>query len=101
MLLWCVALAVIPLPARAEQTVTAAETVIRLTVQPMPAPKPALRYLLLPELKEIISGNPIPNYLKCLLDQDFTADRDVLGSSALRLADRAARMDRPDWQILP
>ncbi len=100
-LLWCVAFAALPLPARADQAVTAAETVIRLTVQPMSAPKPALRYLLLPELKEITSGNPIPNYLKCLLDQDFASDRDVLGSSALRLADRAARMDRPDWQILP
>src|SRR5262249_27655697 len=100
-LLWCAALAALPLPARAGQTVTPTETVIRLTVQPMAAPQPALRYLLLPELKEIQPGNPIPNYLRCLLDQDFTSDKEVLGGSALRQADRAARLDKPDWQILP
>jgi hypothetical protein len=99
-LLWCVALAATALPARAEQTITSNETVIRMSVQPMPAPKPALRYLLLPELKEMTPGNPIPNYLRCLLDQDFSAERETLGPSALRQADRAARMDKPDWQIL-
>ncbi|HVL13523.1 MAG TPA: hypothetical protein VM529_13230 [Gemmata sp.] len=78
-----------------------AETLIPLTIDPMPAPKPALRYALLPELREMSPGNPIPNYLKCLLDQDFTRDQEVLSPAALRLADRAARMDKPDWQILP
>jgi hypothetical protein len=100
MLLCCVALAAVALPLRAEQTITSTETLIRLSVRPMAEPKPALRYLLLPELKELTPGNPIPNYLKCILDQDFTTDREVLRPSALRLADRAARMDRPDWQIL-
>jgi hypothetical protein len=100
-LLCCAALAAFALPARAEQTVTSTETVIRLTVQPRAAPKPALRYLLLPELRELNPGNPIPNYLKCLLDQDFSSDREVLNRSALRQADRAARLDKPDWQILP
>lgn len=76
------------------------EMVIRLTVDPMPAPKPALRYQLLPELKEMTPGNPIPAYLKALLDQDFTANQDELGPSALRQADRAARLDKPDWQLL-
>ena len=77
------------------------ETLIPLTIDPMPAPKPALRYALLPELREMSPGNPIPNYLKCLLDQDFTRDQEALSPAALRLADRAARMDKPDWQILP
>jgi hypothetical protein len=72
---------------------------IRLTVRPMAAPKPALRYLLLPELRELTPGNPIPNYVKCLLDQDSTGS-ESLSSSALRQADLAARMDKPDWQIL-
>jgi hypothetical protein len=99
-LLCGVALAAFALPARAEPTITSTEMVIRLTVQPMPAPKPALRYLLLPDLKEMTPGNPIPNYLRCLLDQDFTADRETLSRSALRQVDRAARMDKPDWQIL-
>jgi hypothetical protein len=66
----------------------------------MPAPKPALRYLLLPELKEMTPGNPIPNYLKCFLDQDFTTNQETLSKSALLQADRAARMDKPDWQVL-
>jgi hypothetical protein len=88
-ILWCLVLTAQP-----------SEMVIRLTVDPMPAPKPALRYLLLPDLKEQSPGNPIPHYMKCLLDQDFTDTQDTLGSAALRQADRAARMDKPDWQIL-
>jgi hypothetical protein len=100
MLLCCAALAGCALPASAEQTVTSTETVIRLTVRPMAAPKPALRYLLLPELKEMNPGNPIPNYLRCNLDQDFSSDQEVIRRSALRDADRAARLDKPDWQIL-
>ncbi|HEY7423460.1 MAG TPA: hypothetical protein VH682_04390 [Gemmataceae bacterium] len=96
----CAALAAFVSPARAELTVTATETVIRLNVQPMAAPKPALRYLLLPELKEMTPGNPIPNYLKCLLDQDFSATQETLRKSALRQVDHAARMDKPDWQAL-
>jgi hypothetical protein len=100
-LLLCAALVALPLSARAQQTDTTAETVIRLNVRPMPAPKPALRYLLLPELKEMQPGNPIPNYLKCFLDQDFSSSQEALSESALRQADRAARMDKPDWQILP
>jgi hypothetical protein len=98
-LFWCAALAALPLPSRTQQTVPSAETVIRLNVQPMAAPKPALRYLLLPDLKEMNPGNPIPNYLKCTMEPDFF-DRETFGRSALRLADRAARLDKPDWQIL-
>jgi hypothetical protein len=100
MLFLCAVLAAFVPLARAEQTTTTTETVIRLNVQPMAAPKPALRYLLLPELKEMTPGNPIPNYLKCFMDQDFSSEREILGKSALRQADRAARMDKPDWQIL-
>ncbi len=100
LLIGCAMLALFPRVVQAEQIVTSTETIVRLNVQPMPAPKPALRYLLLPELKEQQPGNPIPNYLRALLDQDFTADRETIGRSALRLADRAARMDKPDWQIL-
>jgi len=54
----------------------------------------------LPELKELNPGNPIPNYLKCLMDQDMETNREELGHYGLRLADRAARLDKPDWQIL-
>jgi hypothetical protein len=96
----CTALIAFALPAQADQTVTTTEIVIRLTVPPMASPKPALRYLLLPDLKEMTPGNPIPNYLRCLLAQDFSTDRETLSRSALRQVDRAARMDKPDWQIL-
>jgi hypothetical protein len=116
-------LAVVAIACQADQTITSEETVIRLTVQPMPAPKPALRYLLLPELKEMNPGNPIQNYLRCFSEQQnffFNKEacdrRDQLlvmplkdlpaqevldyGRSALRQADWAARLDKPDWEIL-
>src|SRR5262245_50519852 len=89
----------------------------------MAAPKPALRYVLLPELKEMNPGNPIQNYLKCFMDeQKFFFDKEAFqrrekllamplkelpapelqgyGGLALRQADRAARLDNPDWQFL-
>jgi hypothetical protein len=118
-----IALAAFGLPARADETVTATEKVIRLTVHPMAAPKPALRYLLLPELKEMNPGNPIQGYLLCFAEQQnffFNKEacerRDKLqslplnelpaqelqdyGKNALRQADWAARLDKPDWEIL-
>jgi hypothetical protein len=92
--------------SRAAPQITPTETLIHLNVQPVAAPKPALRYLLLPELKEMTPGNPIPGYLKCVIEQDLFAEREVLAKASLRQAslhqaDRAARMDKPDWQILP
>jgi hypothetical protein len=113
-----VALAALPLGARAE------DATVRLTVRPMSAPKPALKYQLLPELRELNPGNPAQNYLKCFAEQrnffygkeavaararyqsiplaELPADklRDY-GGSALRQADWAARLDTPDWQVLP
>jgi hypothetical protein len=119
----CAALALFGLPSRADDTTTASETLVRLTVTPAPAPKPALRYQLLPELKEMNPGNPIQNYLKCFMEQQkFFFDKDSFerrekllamplkelsvqelrdyGGLALRQADWAARLDHPDWQIL-
>jgi hypothetical protein len=116
-------LAAFALPSQAQQQAASGETVIRLTVQPMGEPKPALRYMLLPELREMNPGNPIQNYLKCFSEQQnffFNKEscdrRDKLlamplkelpaqelqdyGKFALRQADWAARLDKPDWQIL-
>jgi hypothetical protein len=116
-LLAAVALAALPLGSRA------AESAARLNVRPMPAPKPALRYQLLPEVGELNPGNPVQNYLKCFMEQqnfffakESVADRaryqtmplaelpaDKLrgyGGQALRQADWAARLDSPDWQTL-
>jgi hypothetical protein len=85
----------------AAPTITANEMLITLTVQPAAVPKPSLKYLLLPELKEMTPGNPIEGYLECLLHQDFAQDKEALSPATLRQVDRAARMDKPDWQILP
>jgi hypothetical protein len=116
-LLAAVALTALPLSARA------GETVFRLNVQPMPAPKPALKYQLLPELGELNPGNAAHNYLKCFCEQRFffygkeaPAERarySVMplaelpaeklrqyGGAALRQADWAARLDTIDWQNL-
>ena len=62
-LLTAVALAAFPLNSRAE------EAVVHLTVRPMPAPKPVLKYQLLPELRELNPGNAAQNYLKCFMEQ--------------------------------
>jgi hypothetical protein len=107
----------------AQQTTTPPETLIRLSVSPAAAPKPALRYALLPELAELKPGNPVQGYLKCYLEQyRFVFDEDEFdrrktllampleelpapdlrepGRFALGQLDRAARLDNPDWQIL-
>jgi hypothetical protein len=97
---WCVALSLFTVTLQADQTVTSNETVVRLAVQPMRAPQPALRYLLLPDLKEMNPGNPIPNYLKCMMDVDPATGKEIFGRATLRQADWAARLDKPDWQIL-
>jgi hypothetical protein len=122
-LLCLAALAVVAVPCRADQTSPASETLIRLSVRPAPAAKPALRYLLLPELLEMNPGNPIQNYLKCFMEQQkFFFDKEAFdrrekllkmplkelpaqalkdyGAYALKQADWAARLDAPDWQIL-
>src|SRR5262245_8761535 len=99
------------------------ETTVHLTARPMAAPKPALKYQLLPELRELKPGNAAHNYLKCFMEQrrffyskETVADRaryqtmplaelplDKLrdyGRHALRQADWAARLDTIDWQDL-
>jgi len=97
-------------------------TVIKLTVEAQPAPKPALRYLLLPELKEMQPGNPVQAYLKCFMEQnhlyhnketvaerekwlacplaELPAGLEDYGGISSRQADYAARLDSPNWQTL-
>ena len=122
-LLGCAALALFAPPCWADQTTSDPETLIRLTVSPAAAPKPALRYQLLPEVQELNPGNPIQNYFKCFMEQQkFFFDKEAFrrrekllamplkelpaqelrdyGGFALRQADWAARLDNPDWQIL-
>src|SRR5262245_9433916 len=59
------AVALVALPADA---LTGA-AVVRLNVRAMPAPKPALKYQLLPDLRELKAGNPAQGYLKCFAEQ--------------------------------
>src|SRR5437016_6942370 len=101
----------------------AEEAAVRLSVRPMAAPKPALKYQLLPEVRELNPGNPAQSYLRCFAEQrnfffskEAVAERanylslplarlpaDKLrqyGGNALRQADWAARLDALDWQVL-
>jgi hypothetical protein len=112
-----VALTALPLASRAE------EATVRLSVPAMPAPKPALKYLLLPEVRELKTGNPVQWYIRCFQEQrnfffgkaatseraryrsiplaELPADNlRTYGGSALKQADWAARLDTPDWEVL-
>ncbi len=116
------AVAFVSRPCRAQQATPPPETLVRLSVSPAPAPRPALRYVLLPELTELAPGNPIEGYFKCYLEQyrftfnesrfedrqallampleDVSVDSRELGPRALAQIDRAARLDKADWQVL-
>jgi hypothetical protein len=123
LILFGIAFAALAHPCRSEQTTATSEMLIRLTVQAAPAPKPALRYRLLPELKEMNPGNPIQNYMKCMMeqkkfffDEEAVQNREALlamplkelpaqelkenGRYVLSQVDWAARLDNPDWQVL-
>ena len=56
-------------PSRAQQADAKPELLIRLSVAAAAAPEPALKYSLVPELKEMNPGNPIQGYLKCILQR--------------------------------
>ncbi len=117
----CALLIVLPCAAVADDAPT--QTVVQLTVSPQAAPTPALRYQLLPEMREMNPGNPIQGYLLCFMEQNhFFFDKTEVenrekwqtmplkdlplkdlrnyGGGALRQADYAARLTTPDWQLL-
>src|SRR5690349_9652394 len=98
------------------------ETAVRLSIQPMAAPKPALKYQLLPEVRELQPGNSVQWYLRSFAEQRnfFFAKESVAareryrtmplkdvpgyelkgyGGHALTQADYGARLDTPDWQV--
>lgn len=100
------------------------KTVVRFAVAAKAAPKPALRYQLLPEAREIEPGTAVQQYLKCFMEQhnfyrskEAVAEREKwltmplgelpldklrgYGGNSLRCADAASRMERVEWQILP
>ena len=117
------ALAALAAPASAEDAKKPKETLVRLSVSAAPSPQPALKYVLLPEFKDLNPGNPVQNYMKCFMEREkFFLDKDEVerrekllamplaelpakelqdyGGSALRQADWAARLDNADWQML-
>lgn len=117
------ALAALAAPASAEDAKKPQETLVRLTVSAAAAPRPALKYVLLPEFRDLNPGNPVQNYMKCFMEREkFFVDKDEVdrrekllamplaelpagqlqtyGGSALRQADWAARLDNADWQML-
>jgi hypothetical protein len=111
-------------PSHAQQANVKPELLITLSVTPAAAPQPALKYLLLPELRELNPGNPIQGYFKCYLahyrfvfdHEEFDRSKTLLAMPlddlppapnpgeisqfALAKVDAAARLDHPDWQIL-
>jgi hypothetical protein len=99
-----------------------AETVVSLKVRPFAAPSPALKYQLLPEVRELNPGNAVQWYVRCFMEQrifffskEANAERAryltmplgelpakqlrTYGGSALRQADWGARLDTVDWQV--
>src|SRR5213075_550621 len=62
---------------------------VPLSVQPRAAPKPALKYLLLPEVKELKPGNPVQWYIRCFQEQ-----RNFFFS-------KAATAERARYQAMP
>ncbi|HEY7330808.1 MAG TPA: hypothetical protein VH592_24415 [Gemmataceae bacterium] len=104
-------------------TAHAGDSVIQLKVRPTPAPKPALKYYLLPEVRELTPGNPAQWYFRCFAEQrNFFFNKEVVaqrgrylkiplaelakeaqrgyGGFALKQADWAARLNAVDWQVL-
>jgi hypothetical protein len=96
---------------------------VRLTVSSAAVPKPAMKYQLLPEVRELKAGNPVQWYLRCFAEQrNFFFNKDAVaerarfrtmplkelppekllnyGGNALSQADWAARLNAPDWQAL-
>lgn len=99
------------------------ETIVRMKVEPMGAPKPVLKYVLLPEIGEMTPGNAAQWYLRSFAEQrnfffgkESTDERKRLltmpllelptlknssyGGSALKQADWAARLNTVDWQVV-
>ncbi len=97
---------------------------VPLTVDAAKVAKPALKYTLLPEVRDLNPGNQIPAYYKCFMEQhnlyrsketsdhrekmlvapltDLKDDKALIGygGASTRQADYAARLDAVDWGIL-
>jgi hypothetical protein len=86
----------------------------KLTVQPAPEPKPALKYVLLPEVKDLQPGNAALTYLRAIKPQERQAIEHWLDvplakmpreevwipTQILNEVDNAARREFCDWDLL-
>jgi len=86
-LLVCAMVLVLPLTGRAAGAPEPTETVVRMSVRPTAPPKPALKYQLLPELREMNPGNPIQAYSKCFAEQyNFWRNKEAVEKLQVRNA---------------
>jgi hypothetical protein len=100
------------------------KTTVLLTVDAAKQAKPALKYTLLPEVRDLNPGNQIPAFYKCFMEQHYLyrakeaidyrekmlvaplaelkGEKHLIGygGSSTRQADYAARLDNIDWGIL-
>lgn len=98
------------------------QTVVKFRVNPMSAPRPVLKYELLPTVEEIETGSAMQIYLKCFMEQTyFYSNKEAIeerekyqtmplkdlpkelvnyGGKNLRYADRAARLSTIDFQVI-
>lgn len=98
--------------------------VVPLTVDAVAPVRPALKYRLLPDIREVQPGNQIPAFYKCFFEQnhlfynkestdkqqkwlaaplkDLVKEKELVnyGGSAVKQAFYAARLDTVDWQLL-
>ena len=74
-------------------------TTVRMSVQPTAAPKPALKYQLLPEVRELQAGNAAHWYFRCFMEQrNFFFNKESCRPAG-ELSDPAARpASRPEPQ---
>src|SRR5215831_18574696 len=112
------------LAAAALASAQGVDGVVQLTIPPAPAPSPALRYRLLPELRERTPGNAAQLYYRAfapewagyrrpevrkLIDawlDDRTQPPDpqliwIVDSKQLKEVDRAARREYCEWELTP
>jgi hypothetical protein len=75
------------------------ETTIRLEVSPAAAPIPALKYLLLPELKDLSPGNAATGYFRAFSPEWLTHRRDPEFYQKMERWQEAALLDLPRAEL--
>jgi hypothetical protein len=120
----CTLILTVPFLGWAAAPAQPTELVVRLEVQAMPAPKPPLRYQLLPDLRQMNPGNPVLGFANAimLMAQEGLFNKQAAeqwnkwdelplkdlpidklrgyGEATIAQAKYAARLDTPDWQVL-